>query len=538
WTDVGTGGPFDTWIFAESERIMNDYGNHPSFIMMSYGNEPGGDDQVVFLNGLVTHWKNKDKRRLYTSASGWPVVSSQDFYCTPDPRIQRFGEGLASIINAKEPQTSFDFREIIANQYPDKPVVSHEVGQWCVYPDFKEIPQYTGVVKPKNLEIFKETLEANNLGSLADSFLLASGKLQALCYKADIEASLRTPGMAGFELLDLHDFPGQGTALVGVLNAFWEQKGYITPEEYSQFCNSLVPLARMDKLIFNNDEIFKADVEIANYGPSDLKDQQGPIRIINSDGKTETEITWSAASIPTGTNTAVGKIEWPLSHITGASKFTIEVRIGERINHWDFWVYPKKQAGRGDPGIPVFSTVTPQLVSLLDRGGSAILSLGPDGVSPEKGGNIPLGFSTIFWNTAWTSGQPPHTLGILCNPKHPALQYFPTEYHSNFQWWDIVSQAKPLLLDGLVPAPTPVVRIIDDWFTNRSLGLVIEAKVGSGKLIITGTDLKQNLDKRPAARQLLFSLRQYASSVAFQPSSALTLDEVMKYQQKQQAPAL
>ncbi len=530
WTSVGTGNTFDDWLYSESERIVNDYGNHPSFVMMSYGNEPGGNNQVAFLEEFVSYWKNKDSRRVYTSASGWPIVPSLDFYSTPNPRIQGWGQGLNSIINAQPPQTAYDYRDIITKDFPGKPVVSHEIGQWCVYPDLKEIKQYTGVLKAKNFEIFKETLEANHLGQLADSFLLASGKLQALCYKADIEAAMRTPGMAGFQLLDLHDFPGQGTALVGVLNPFWEQKGYITPAEYSLFCNSVVPLARMTKLILNTDETFKADVEIANYGPAQLKEVKGPIRILNAEGQIQKEVSWSAAAIPTGTNTPVGKIEWALNGVTKASKFTLEVSVGERINRWDFWVYPKKPVSVAKSDIQVFNTVTPQLIKLLEQGGSAILSLGPDGVAPQKGGSIALGFSSIFWNTAWTRGQAPHTLGILCNPKHPALKDFPTEYYTTFQWWDLVAPAKPLLLDGLSEAPQPIVRIIDDWFTNRSLALIFEAHVGTGKLIITGSDLTHKLDQRPAARQMLVSLSRYAASKDFDPKNTMTPDEVRGFQ--------
>jgi hypothetical protein len=528
WAEVGTGNSFDDWLYAESERIVNEYGNHPSFVMMSYGNEPGGGNQVAFLDEFVKYWKNKDRRRVYTSGSGWPTVPSQDFYSTAEPRIQAWGGGLNSIINAKPPETRFDFRDIIDQYYPGQPVVSHEIGQWCVYPNFKEIPRYYGVLKARNFEIFKETLEENHMGHLADSFLLASGKLQALCYKADIEAALRTPGMAGFQLLDLHDFPGQGTALVGVLDPFWEEKGYITPAEYSRFCNYVAPLARMDKLVFDNDEVFKADIEIANYGPKDLTEGEGPIRILNAEGKVEKEDQWSAQVVKTGTNTAVGIMEWPLSSILKPSKFTLEVRAGSHVNNWDFWVYPAPKANEGN-AIPVFRKVTPKLAEILESGGSAILSLGPDGVAQDKGGNIALGFSSIFWNTAWTRGQAPHTLGILCNPAHPALKDFPTEYHSNWQWWDIVSQAKPLLLDGLNPDIQPIVRIIDDWFTNRSLGLVIEVKCGNGKLIITGTDLIHNLDKRPASRQLLQSIRQYASSSGFAPGNTLSLDEVRRF---------
>ncbi len=526
WTEVGSGSSFDDWLYAESEQIVNEYGNHPSFVMMSYGNEPGGANQVAFLDDFVTYWKNKDSRRVYTSASGWPAVPSLDFHCRPEPRIQRWGEGLNSIINARPPQTRYDFADIINGSFPGKPVVSHEIGQWCVYPNFRETEKYTGNLKAKNFEIFKETLEANNLGHLADSFLLASGKLQALCYKADIEAALRTPGMAGFQLLDLHDFPGQGTALVGVLDPFWEEKGYITPEEYSLFCNPIVPLARMDKLIYNSLEIFQADIEISNFGPSDLKDVRGTMRILNPEGKVEKEEEWSSPAIPTGTNTVVGNMEWTLAGVTRPSRFTLEVTVGDRMNHWDFWVFPVEPDENEINVIPVFQSITPALVRLMDQGGSAILSLGPDGVAEEKGGSIALGFSSIFWNTAWTRGQAPHTLGILCNPSHPALKDFPTEYHSNWQWWDIVTQAKPIILDGLNPIPQPIVRIIDDWFTNRSLALVFEARVGNGKLILTGVDLAGSLDERPAARQLLLSLQRYLEEGGSMPVTSLTLDQV------------
>ena len=109
------------------------------------------------------------------------------------------------------------------------PAVVHEMGQWCVYPNFDEVRKYTGPLKPKNFDIFHDSLAEHGMLDQWRDFLRASGKLQALCYKEEIEAALRTPGIGGFELLDLHDFPGQGTALVGVLDPFWESKGYITP---------------------------------------------------------------------------------------------------------------------------------------------------------------------------------------------------------------------------------------------------------------------------------------------------------------------
>ena len=246
--DIGSGKAIDEFIMEESERIVREYGNHPSFCLLSYGNEPRGEKHVEYLRNFVKHWKGRDNRFLYTTASGWPAVDESDWHCLPAPRIQGWNQGLKSIINSKRPNSLYDWTHKISKK---KPTISHEIGQWCVYPDLKERSAYTGVFKAKNFDIFEDRLRDNGLLNLADSFLLASGKLQTLCYKADIEAALRTKDFAGFQLLDLHDFPGQGTALVGVLNPFWESKGYVTPQEYSEFCNQVVPLARLPKFIYN-----------------------------------------------------------------------------------------------------------------------------------------------------------------------------------------------------------------------------------------------------------------------------------------------
>ncbi len=520
WTTVGNGTEFDTWIYTESNRIVEEYGNHPSFCMMAYGNEPGGANQVAFLDEFVRHWKERDDRRVYTAAAGWPNVPSMDFFNPWQPRIQAWGEGLNSIINALPPQSDYDWTGRIAANFAGKPVVSHEIGQWCVYPDLKEIDRYTGVLEARNFEIFKETLEKNHMGHLADSFLLASGKLQTLCYKADIEAALRTEGMAGFQLLDLHDFPGQGTALVGVLNAFWEEKGYVSPEEFSRFCNYTVPLARIQKMVLNSTDTLKAFIEIAHFGADDLEDAACRVLLSTADSAVLYDEQFSSIRVLTGSLTEVHRLEFPLSNIKIATSMTLSVTVGDHENSWDLWAYPATELS--SPVVPVFSEFSEELASLLESGGSAILSLGRDRVAPEMGGNIALGFSSIFWNTAWTRRQAPHTLGILCDPGHPALKGFPTEYHSNWQWWDIISSAKPLLIDGLDSGIQPLVRVIDDWFTNRRLALLFECRVGNGKLVVSGADLVSDLAGRPASRQLLQSLTDYMQSGSFDPAFSLT----------------
>ncbi len=282
-TGLGDGTSIDQYIYDEANRIVDTYGNHPSFCFMAYGNEPGGKNHVKYLTDFVNYWKDKDSRRQYTTGAGWPPIAENDYNNLPEPRIQHWEEGLNSIINRRPPSFDYDWSDTILKW--SIPTVSHEIGQWCVYPDFKEITQYDGVLKAKNFEIFQYTLEKNGMANLADSFLLASGKLQTLCYKADIEAALRTKNFGGFQLLDLHDFPGQGTALVGVLNPFWKEKGYVTGKEYSQFCNSVVPLIRFQKMVFLNDEALDVPVEVSNFSGSSITGTAPEWNIADASGK-------------------------------------------------------------------------------------------------------------------------------------------------------------------------------------------------------------------------------------------------------------
>jgi hypothetical protein len=450
-----------------------------------------------------------------------------DYLSTPSPRIQGWGEGLKSIINGEAPRTDYDWSDKITAL--KQPVVSHEIGQWCVYPNFREIPKYNGVVRARNFEIFRETLTDHGMGLLADSFLLASGKLQALCYKADIEAALRTPGFAGFQLLDLHDFPGQGTALVGVLDPFWDEKGYISPEEYSRFCNSTVPLARMKKCIFTNDETFEASAEVAHYGDAPLVSCTPAWKIIDKNGKIFQKGKLPRVNISIGNCIRLGKISQPLSNITTAEKLTLEISVNSFSNSWDFWVYPaKKEIVAGIDQIKTVSILDQSTQNFLENGGTVLLSIKQGTLSSEFGGKIAIGFSSIFWNTAWTRGQAPHTLGILCNPIHPALASFPTEYHSNWQWWDAMSHSGAINLNKFPDELKPIVRVIDDWFTNRPLALLFEARVGKGRILVSGIDLITSLDQRPEAQQLLFSLKKYMIGPQFNPKTIVSPDLLQK----------
>ncbi len=523
-TTIGDGNPIDDYIYAEGDRILQAYGNHPSLCMMAYGNEPGGSNQNQYFGNLLNYWKSKDNRRVYTAGAGWPVLPENEYQNSPEPRIQQWGEGLASSINADPPQTTSDYRDIIS-QY-DVPLVSHEIGQWCVYPDFKEIEKYTGVLKATNFEMFKETLEDNHMGDQAGDFLMASGKLQAMCYKQEIEAALRTPGFAGFQLLQLHDFPGQGTALVGVLDPFFNSKGYITPAEFNRFCGQTVPLARMDKRVFTNDETFHARIEMAHFGERPLSDLDLDCRILSESGEILYQEVLAIAKIPVDNALPVGSIDFDLQNITVAQKLTLEVGAeGKGIsNSWDFWVYPSDiQPDQGE--VHITDRLDLKAMNILENGGSVLL-LGHGKVSVDKGARVEIGFSSIFWNTAWTRGQAPHTLGILCQPEHPVFREFPTEYHSNWQWWDPVSHSQVMILDDFPPSLRPLIQPIDTWFENRRLALAFEATTGKGKLLVCSIDLHKSIAERPVSRQLLHSILQYMNSPAFNPKIQLEPDQI------------
>lgn len=517
WATIGNGEPIDKFIYAEGDRILKAYGNHPSFCMLAYGNEPGGRNQKRFLGDLVNYWKAKDPRRLYTSAAGWPIIPENQYHSTPGPRGHQWGAGLSSRFNTKPPETATDYSSFVKEH--DVPIVSHEIGQWCVYPNFKEISKYKGVLRALNFEIFRDSLAANHMFDQAEDFLMASGKLQALLYKEEIESALRTPGFGGFQLLDIHDFPGQGTALVGILDPFWDSKGYIEPHEHHRYCSETVPLVRMKKRTWTTDETLSADVEIAHFGPAPIRDAN-PIWSVNyAEGRKVASGKLPSRTIPLGNGTELGQIEATLENVVAPAKLVVTVLLEGTPykNSWDIWVYPAESASKPLDSVLIAEQFDEKAQTVLQDGGKVLLMPPLNSIDSD----VPAAFTTIFWNTQWTRQQPPHTLGILCDPKHPALAQFPTEYHSNWQWWDLVTKSRFMILNDFPAELRPIVQVIDDWNTNRRLGIIFEARIGKGKLLVSGIDLKNNLNERPAARQMLHSLLKYMDSKAFAPKSSI-----------------
>jgi hypothetical protein len=521
-TRLGVGLPVDDWVRRETDRILRAYGNHPSFVLMSQGNEPGGRD-TEYLARWVTDNRVRDPRRLYTGAAGWPQIPENQFHVAPDPRVQAWGAGLTSRINAKPPETRTDYRDYIAAR--PVPVVSHEIGQWCVYPKLDEVAKYTGYLKAKNFEIFAERLRAHHLEGQASDFLMASGKLQTLCYKEDIESALRTPGMAGFELLDLHDFPGQGTALVGVLDPFWDSKGYVTPDAYRRFAGPTVPLARLDCRVFTTADILTADIEVAHFGAAPIERVAARWRLAGESGLVAAEGVLPVTTIPVGTGTLLGHLRIPLGRLPAPRRYSLVVSVPGGENDWDVWVYPPR-VDVSARGVLVTPGLDDAALQRLSSGGRVLLTIPPDRVRNDEARPVKLGFSSIFWNTAWTGRQAPTTLGVLVDPAHPAFRAFPTEFCSNWQWWYLVTRAGAMIVDALPADLRPIVQVIDDWFTARKLALAFEARVNGGRLLVTSIDLERGIDQNIVARQFRASLLEYARSERFAPTVTLTPEQV------------
>ncbi|OUJ72175.1 exo-beta-1,4-galactosidase [Hymenobacter crusticola] len=518
-TSLGDGKPIDQFIYDETTRMAEAYGNHASYCMLSAGNEPAGRNQAKYLADFVKHWQGQDPRRLYTGASvamSWPLVPENEYM------IKSGARGLPW--KKERPNSTFDYRAAIE---PFKvPYVTHEMGQWCVFPDFKEIDQYTGVYKARNLELFREDLADHGMADQAETFLMASGKLQLLCYKNEIEATLRTPNLAGFQLLGVQDFPGQGTALVGVLNPFFREKAYVTAQQYRRFCQPTVPLARLPKFVFTSDETFEATAELYHYGPQALPPTALTWTIKDASGALVGQGSFAATAIPTGTNTPLGSIRVPLDRVSKATQLTLQIAVpGTTVaNDWNFWVYPAQLPSLPTKDVYYCTHLDAHARQVLAKGGRVLLNAAGQVI---KGKEVVMNFTPVFWNTSWFKMQPPHVTGFVVNPVHPALADFPTEAHSDLQWWEIVNQAQVMHLEDFPAGFRPIVQPIDTWFLNRRLALVFEARVGAGRLLVTSANLSPTDDaRRPAARQLYYSLMRYAQSAQFQPGASVALNVV------------
>ena len=424
---VGEDKAVNDFLRCEADRIFKEYGNHPSFVFFCEGNELCGSGVKEFLSESVTHWK-RDPRHLYTGSAAYPYVPENQYNVLYGARPHRWKEGLKSRFNVAPLNTLYDYSEYV-KKYPI-PMITHEIGQWCVYPNYDEIKKYTGVLKPYNYQIFRESLRDHHMLDLAEEFTRASGKFHLIQKKEEFESYYRTPGMAGYHLLQLNDFPGQGTSPVGVVDVFWDPKPYVTADEFKSIVSPCLPLLLTSSFVWTNDSIFTGEARIANFGKSDIKKAVLKWTLKYPDGKIYAQGKLPAKDIPIGSPHSLGKIKISLKGIKKAEqmKLIFDISGTSYRNQWDIWVYPSVLPEVNVPSeIKIVNSWNAEVKEYLKQGGKVLLLADTADVRTT----VSSCFSGISWNAVW-SGMPPELLGILCNPSHPLYAYFPTEFHSNW----------------------------------------------------------------------------------------------------------
>jgi hypothetical protein len=519
---IGQGKAADDFLKREAERIISNYGNHPSFCFWSMGNEMQGNMQ--WLSDEVNMLKVQDKRRLYTTTTftfeegygKWPAAADDYFVTQYTKKGWVRGQG---IFDTDSPSFNKDYSAAV-DSLP-VPLITHEVGQYAVYPNMAEIPKYTGVLTPKNFIAIKNDLLRKKLLPLAKDYTRASGKLAVLLYKEEIERALKTKVVSGFQLLDLHDFPGQGTALVGILDAFWESKGLVTAQDFRKFCSPVVPLIRYPKAVYTNDEIFTASVEVANFSSSSINHPLVNWHVFNDKNSVVASGKLNPGKIEIGNGVSIGELKFPLNKIYAAEKLTIKVSIENTSfnNEWNIWVYPN--INRQPEHNIFFTTDYSEAINALNEGKKVLFNPGKEKINGVEGK-----FVQVFWSPVHFPDQS-GTMGLLINKDHPAFKDFPTDSYTNWQWWDLCKNSTTLVLDsaGINPS-TIVLRNIDNFFKNRNMASMIEGKVGMGRLLFCTMDIHSDMENRPVARQLKFSLLNYMRSKSFSPATELATKQL------------
>ncbi|MEI6680047.1 MAG: hypothetical protein WCL21_15645 [Mariniphaga sp.] len=527
--------------YKELNRIIDTYGNHPSFCLLALGNELFNHDDASkkAVNGARLH----DPRHLYTctshpyspgcdddffvSAWGWRDDSIVDNY---PKKVNAGGNPIVGIVwgggdvstktrfNMQIPATQMDYRNEIKKS--PIPVISHEVGQWAMFPDLSILEKYTGTLRNTNYERIKLKLESRGMLEQAQDFAMASGKFSALLYKEEIESALRTPNLGGFNLLGINDFEGQNLAVVGILDEFWDSKNILTPNKHHQYCGPIVPLVRMTKRVWNQNEILDVSVELAHYGENDLLKAQPLWHISNAKGAIIQQGKFKQQDLIQGGLRNLGTISQSLIGVSIAQKLTLTVEIqNSKIkNSWEFWVYPTEINVQPEK-IKIFNSWGNNIKEALNAGERVLLI--PD-LGSLKDGYRESCFTTVFWNSIFKRMQRAHTMGILCNPSHPIFKDFPTDSYSNWQWWDIAMNANAMYLNNFPVKMKPLVQVIDTYAINDKLAYVWECKVSKGSLLVSTINFSKNMEQRPASKQLYKSLTDYMNGKDFNPENELT----------------
>ncbi|PXX21826.1 sugar-binding domain-containing protein [Arenibacter sp. ARW7G5Y1] len=500
----------DTFVIDEMNRVVDTYGNHPSFTMFCIGNELGNSDFDVSKE-WVADLKNKDNRRLYSVSTARKITEVDDYMAT------HYIQGVGRTRGLNGPRTDWDFEDVYSQM--NIPIIAHEIGQWPVYPTWDEIDKYTGILKARNFEEFRKVAERNGIVGQDQDFKMASGALNQIMYKYEIESFLRTRSCAGVQLLSMQDYQGQGEALIGWLDAFWDSKGITTPQKFKQHFNETVPLLRMKKYVWNTNETFEATAQISHYGQYPIKEGMIIAKILTGKGKILKEERWSVKDLDIGSLTDIGKFNVPLNSIDHAQQLTISLALENTPfkNSWDIWVYPSSLPKTGDDEIHYSNSLDEEALKALKDGGKVLLFANQLGTEENS---VDLNFHPLYWSLTFFPGQGKTNIGLLVQNEHSAMKKFPTSFHSDWQWETIMHTSKGFVLNSTPREYQPIVQVVDDFHRNNKEGAIFEFRVGNGKLLVCGFDIATNYS--PVAKQLKYSLVEYMKSNDFTPT--LTVD--------------
>ncbi|MGN0793510.1 MAG: beta-galactosidase [Aristaeellaceae bacterium] len=491
------------YLLREGFRVLAEFGHHPSFVFFSMGNELWGSKRA--LNAMLAAYREFDPDKLYISGANnfqWvpEVLREEDVFVGVRLSGERLIRGSYAmcdapqgIVQTSEPESRAHYDRMIvpqvmadaslsgesgkiAIQYgtgvkwvdaegaqafiPEVPVISHEVGQYAFYPDFDEIDRYTGPLKARNFEVFRERLQAAGLWAEHERFFRAAGQLAVDCYRREIETLLRTSELSGFQLLDLQDFTGQGTALVGVLNAFMESKGLISPEEWRQFCASTVVLGLFDRFVLADGEEVRFDVQVSECDPRRVHTAVHCELL-------EDDMLLAVCDAPVGQ--ANGRLTAPVAvtlgpvHAERVRRLTVRLTLEDGTpNTYPLWVFPQRDAAisregirYGNKGVRFVKTVAEAKASDL-----------PAIVIPDSEGKLPATYASDFWcypmfrSISESMGKPVPigTLGLCVDAQHPWLSGFVRENHTTPAWYRLLRTAHCENVD----CAAPVVQMIDN----------------------------------------------------------------------------
>ncbi|PSL43068.1 glycosyl hydrolase family 2 [Chitinophaga niastensis] len=533
WQDSWMGNPsvfgtgknkeLDAFACREFRNALDAYGNHPSMMLVLYGNELGVDFK------LCSKWLGEEKaydpRHLYAVGAAHEVTPNDDFVEYGDKAYDK----KTTASNDWDYQSYYTSEGYTysapAIKRGTKPDFVHEMGQQVVHPLWSEIESYKkGPFRLCNLAYFRELASRSGVDKQDTIFQKASGQMNRIFMKSDIEANLRSADAAGYSMLSMVDYPGQGEAYVGWVDACYKQKNFLTSEKYRQYGGHTVPLIRTPKFVWQHGETFHAEVEIANYGPADLVNKELMWRFKDEKGKTVAQGILATTTIPQGSLTAVGEIETLLTCRNDKGEhlnLTLSLKNTDYHNEWDIWVLPEIPVEKGFPANVIITTKIDEALAALKKRQSVLLFANKLG---DITNTMYCRFKPVFWSAVWFTDDYCQTLGAVINQQHPSLDRFPTNDVMDWQWLDVFEiQGHGFNLQGLPLNYQPIIQPVNDFHFGNKLGLLFELKTkDNGKLLVCGFNLTDDLEHRPAARQLKHSLLSYVSSARFNPMQEVT----------------